>query len=170
MAQTLPKYWFPAGTQPGDYEMGISEAEDNAGRRFAFVRSGENPRGFGTLMQVFAADDYRGKRLRLRAEVKALAVEHWAALWMRVDGRWPTEMLAFDNMQDRPITGSTEWRQHDVVLDVAPAATQVAFGVLLSGIGEVRIADVEITPVSNDVAATHSETYPSAPMNLDFAL
>ena len=34
----------------------------------------------------------------------------WAGLWMRVDkGK---DMVAFDNMQDRPIKGTTDWQRY----------------------------------------------------------
>ncbi|MGE3076498.1 MAG: hypothetical protein AB7N24_20725 [Dehalococcoidia bacterium] len=166
---TLPKYWFPAGSHPSGYEMGVTEDPDRPGRRIAHVRSRNKSEGFGTLMQIFSAEAYRGQRLRLRAEVKALAVEQWAGIWMRIDGSG-NEMLAFDNMQDRPIVGNTDWRQYDVILDVEAAAARIAFGVLLSGSGEVRVTDLELTTVPHDVEPTGVETCPAAPMNLDFAL
>jgi hypothetical protein len=53
----------------------------------------------------------------------------WAGLWMRVDGQEP-KMLAFDNMQGRPIQGTTAWKRYEVILDVDPQATAIAFGIL----------------------------------------
>jgi hypothetical protein len=41
---------------------------------------------------------------------------------------WP-----FDNMDDRPIKGDSEWQQYAVVLDVPSEATALAYGILLSG-------------------------------------
>ena len=170
MPTTLPKHWFRAGTRPQDYDIGVNKTDDDSGHRFAFVRSRENTTGFGTLMQEFAADAYKGQRLRLSAMVKAVAVEDWAGLWMRIDGAGANEMMAFDNMQDRPIVGSTDWRQYEVVLDVAPTATKVAFGVLLAGSGEVRMAAVELGPVSQAIEPTSTQVYASRPLNLDFAV
>jgi hypothetical protein len=54
-------------------------------------------------MQVFRADDYRGKRLRLSGYVKAEKIDQWAGLWMRIDGENKT--LGFDNMENRGIRG-----------------------------------------------------------------
>ena len=81
--------------------------------------------GLGTMMQDIAPDDYLGKRVRFSGYVKARGVKGWAGLWMRVDSqanpRGCGEMLAFDNMEDRPIKGSSDWTRYDVVLDVAKA-------------------------------------------------
>jgi len=54
-----------------------------------------------------------------------------AGLWLRVDG--PLGMLALDNMQDRPLRGTTGWTQASIVLDVAHEATHLVFGGLPEG-------------------------------------
>jgi len=36
--------------------------------------------------------------------------------------------VAFDNMQDRAIKGTTDWRRYEVVLDVPEDATGIAPG------------------------------------------
>ena len=38
----------------------------------------------------------------------------YAALWMRVDGGG--KVIKFDNMEDRPVKGTTEWKRCSVVL------------------------------------------------------
>lgn len=60
---------------------------------------------------------------------------------MRVDGQ-NNAVLAFDNMQRRPLKGTFDWREAEVVLDVSSEATNIAFGVLLTGRGLVRLADL----------------------------
>jgi hypothetical protein len=85
-------------------------------------------------MQEISADAYHGKRVRLSANAKASDVQGWAGLWMRVDGDG-SRPLAFDNMGNRPIKGTTDWKRYDIVLDVAGQATDVAFGILLTGRG-----------------------------------
>ena len=52
--------------------------------------------------------------LRWLPSVKSQDVVGWAGLWMRVDqGK---DAVAFDNMQDRSIKGTTDWRHDDVIL------------------------------------------------------
>ena len=83
------------------------------------------PTGFGALSQFIRADDYRGKRVRFSAYVKThdvSAASSGAGLWMRVDGNGG--ILAFDNMQNRPIMGTTDWKLVSVVLDVPNDASR----------------------------------------------
>jgi hypothetical protein len=121
-------------------------------------------------MQRFKADRFRDTRLRLSAYIRTAEVESWAALWMRVDGP-DDETLAFDNMQDRPISGTLDWRLFRIVLDVPETAAVVAFGLLLEGSGRVWLDDVEFDSVGKNVpvTGTESEPLPVEPVNLDFA-
>jgi hypothetical protein len=121
-------------------------------------------------MQQISASDYLGKRVRLRAWVRSQDVEAWAGMWMRVDK--DQTMLAFDNMQNRPIKGTQSWRQCEVVLDVPNDATGIFFGVLLSGPGEIWINDVSFEVVGKEVPVTsqlpQAHTLPARPTNLKF--
>lgn len=75
----------------------------------AFLKSKQTSvDGFATLMQRVTAEQYKGKRIRLSGLLKSQDVVGWAGLWMRVDQR--KEAVAFDNMQDRSIKGTTGWR------------------------------------------------------------
>jgi hypothetical protein len=77
---------------------------------------------------------------------------------------------AFDNMQNRPITGSQDWTQHTVVLDVASDATGVSFGIQLVGKGAVWIDDLAFDVVGADVPVTDQRLRFTAPgpRNLNF--
>jgi RNA polymerase sigma factor (sigma-70 family) len=142
------KYWRVA---PSDYEFGLAEGTFE-GRRVASLRSTVKPaRDFGACRQEIAADDYRGKRIRFAAALKAVEVTNgWAGLWLRVDGAQRGTTLAFDNMEDRAVKGTTGWQRHAIVLDVAPEAESVAFGALVFGEGELLLADLAIEEVSRD--------------------
>jgi hypothetical protein len=161
--------WVKAGDRPADYEMGLDSTIAFTGNSSGYIRNAKpNPQGFGTYMQVFDATEYRGKRLRLSAYVRSENVKNWAGLWMRVDR--DKKPVAFDNMQNRPITASGEWAQHSIVLDVDQQATVVAFGILLAGEGAVWIDDVQFDIVGTDVPVTDQTVgrVPATPRNLDF--
>jgi len=167
---TVPTGWRLRGIYPTDYEVGTDTSVAHSGDRSGFLVARPEARGFGTLMQAFRADLFRGRRLRLSAFVRTADVEHWAALWMRVDG--PNEdTLAFDNMQDRPILGTKDWRQYRVVLDVPENSEIIAFGVLLGGGGRVWLDDVSFDVVDTDTPTTgvDYDELPPAPVNLDFS-
>jgi hypothetical protein len=112
-------------------------------------------------MTEVEAAPYVGKRVRLRATVSTKNVKGSVGLWMRVDGgEKPTDrgsrpsMLAFDNMSDRFIKGTSDAKQYDVVLSVPIGATKIAYGVLLNDRGEARTSDLKLEIVSDTVPLT----------------
>ena len=169
LAAGAPAGWYISGSKPADYESGIDAQAQYSAHPSAYLKSkAAEIDGFGTLMQNFRADQYAGKRLRLKAFVKIEGVQEWAGLWMRVDkGR---DVVAFDNMQDRPIKGTSGWQQYSVVLDVPQDATGIFFGVLLRGSGSVWMNSVKLEPVGVEVPTTGSGTPQDRkhPTNLDF--
>jgi hypothetical protein len=169
--QRAPEGWFLAGSDPQDYEVGVDRQEAHGGQASGFIRAiTDTPKGFGTLMQIFRADTYRGKRLRMTGLVKAERIADWAGLWMRVDGPGGT-LLSFDNMQSRPIRGTSDWSLYQIVLDVPTTSLQIAFGVLLRGAGRAWVDDFAFEVVGADVPMTGagaSATLPAEPRNLNF--
>src|SRR5687768_4575928 len=107
-------------------------------------------------MATISAAPYRVKRVRLRGGVEtANVISGWSGLWLRVDSS-TKEMLAFDNMGKRALRGTLAPAEHAVVLDVPNEAAELAFGVLLSGSGEVWTKQVVIEIVGTDVPTTGS--------------
>ena len=166
-----PKGWFVAGSHPREYVASVDREMFRSGSGSAHFESAVlKTGGFGTLMQVFQAGDFRGKRVRMSGYVRSREVQDWAALWMRVDGP-KGKSLAFDNMQDRPIKATTDWTKYEIVLDVPTEAEQIVYGVLLSGRGDVWMDDIKFDIVAKDVSATKEKVpnqIPDAPVNLDF--
>jgi hypothetical protein len=144
--------WFLAGDTPQDYTIGIEPTLLLNGKVYLKAQVAQ-PSGFGTLMQAFQGIEYRGKRVRLTANVKAQAVQNWAGLWMRVDGT-NHHILSFDNMQSRPIRGTLDWKQYAIVLDVPQQSIGIFFGILLAGPGKVWLANVQFEIVNNTVPKT----------------
>ncbi len=133
-------------------------------------------RAFTNLMQSLDATPWRGKRVRYRAAVKTadLLAGATAQLWFRVDGKsdeaGQAPATAFDNMGDRPIR-KAEWEHYDIVLDVAPDAERLVFGMFVLGKGRAWIDDVTLEAVdtavasTGDAAATTRPTLPPAVAN-----
>jgi hypothetical protein len=145
--------WFLAGDTPEDYAYGIDPLTLN-GKASAYLKAVvAQPVGFGTLMQDFRGIEYRGKRLRMSGSVKAQVVEQWAGLWMRLDGDGG-KVLSFDNMQNRQIQGTRDWKQYEVVLDVPAESIGIYFGILLVGKGQVWLSNVQFEVVGTDVPTT----------------
>jgi len=182
-----PAGWFPAGTRPNDYVFGVDEQNSARTRdriltgrqesygpllalaeRSAFIKSTPRatPAGFATLMQSISAEAWRGKRVRLSAMVRTRGAQR-AQLWMRVDGQ-NRQVLAFDSMSARPITGSRGWRSYSIVLDVPRSATSISYGFMLAGQGTVWADNFRIRAVEATTPLTAPPRLPAAPRNPGF--
>jgi hypothetical protein len=165
-----PRGWLLSGSKPAEYEAGVDADQGYQAHTSAFLKSKQpSTDGFGTLMQQIAADEYLSKRVRLSGAVKSDEVKGWAGLWMRVDkGK---AVVAFDNMQDRAIKGTTGWQRYEVVLDVPEDATGISFGILLTGAGEVWLSSTRFETVGIDIPTTSlsEKKLPGKPVNLEFA-
>jgi hypothetical protein len=111
-------------------------------------------------------DKYLGKRVRLTGYCKTENVEEWAGLWLRVGKKGGDEALGFDNMRygkkDRSIKGTTPWTKYEVVLDVPMNASNILYGVMIAGTGEIRwhTCVLEIVDDSVPVTADVQSSYP----------
>lgn len=148
--------WYKAGNKPNDYAVEIDRAvfyKGNAGVRIRSVA--EKAEGFGTVMRsgLTKTEPYKGKRLRLSAYVKTDSVSGWAGLWMRVDAQ--NETVNFDNMGNRPIIGTTDWKRYEIILDVPKSSVSIPFGVLLDGTGTIWADDFQLEEVSQNVPVTN---------------
>ena len=163
-----PTGWFTAGSRPSDYLFGTEHVEGSAGKQSAYIQARPNAShdGFGTLMQTIKADDYIGQRLRLSARMKTEDAPAFQ-MWFRVDGS-NNKMLSFYNMQDRPVTGTTGWKQYDIVLDVPPGSTTLNYGFFLQGGKGKGWADAtSLTQVDKSVPVSN-QTVSRRPVNLGF--
>ena len=173
--ERVPEGWILAGTAPKDYQVSVLP-EKREGNNVVLLESGANPdpSKFGTLSQYCSADQYLGKRVRMTGYLKSENVKNWAGMWFRVDDSKQKDLsLSFDNMSDRPIKNTTDWKKYEIVLDVPQQAGAMAFGVLLEGSGKVWISGISFEVVDQSVPTTNMvkerAALPQGPVNLDFA-
>ncbi len=165
----IPKGWFMGGDSPDHYEIGVDPTLTYDHRPCVTIKAGADPTEFAALCQQIKAEAYRGKRLQFSAVLRSENLANRAALFMRVAG--PTdEMLAFDNMRNRFITGTQDWQPYAIVLDVAEEAESIVFGFMVSLEGQAWMADVHLEVVDQSVPTTDllDEIRPYFPTNLDF--
>lgn len=154
IASTI-KGWFISGSHPQDYEMGIDRNTVHQGSTSGYLKA-QTPMddgAFATMMQQFRADKYKGKRMRFSGFVKTENVKEYCGLWMRVDSH-SEDVLQFDNMNDRRITGDTHWNHYAIVLDVPEESSTISFGVLLMGEGKVWVDGFQFEEVDLSVPTT----------------
>ncbi len=84
---------------------------------------------------------FSGKKIKLTGYIKTENVAGgWAGLWMRIDPQ-----VAFDNMQSRGITGTTDWKKYDIELDLINSAKTIVVGGLLVGTGKMWVDNLSVT-------------------------
>lgn len=130
----VPTGWLvPSGLQQ-DYSATLTEENPKGGKRCArLARAGNSGKApYGNFKQTVEAAEFRGKRVRLRAAVRAdVSGESWAGLWLRADR--PNQPPGFfDNMHDRPIRDA-QWKYYEVTGAIGQDVETLTFGLLLVG-------------------------------------
>ena len=119
------------------YQVRLDKRFVHSGNQSLLMRYAPPPpilNGGGVASASFPAGSAAGKRVRLSGYIKTRDVSQgFAGLWLRIDG--PAGVLAFDNMQDRGVTGTTDWERYEIELPVPSEATRVVFGALLPANG-----------------------------------
>ena len=127
------------------FEVGLDSKVAHSGRysfksRFTSATLPAEQKGpaFGVATFTFPVSDAKGKRARFIGYIKTEKMtDGYAGLWWRVDGERDGKraVLAFDNMSSRGVTGTSDWRRFEINLPVAADATNINFGVLVTGKG-----------------------------------
>ncbi|WP_073552217.1 S41 family peptidase [Elizabethkingia meningoseptica] len=138
----LPKGWFISGSP--SYKTNIDTQNVQNGKNALLI---EGTGGY-KIITLGLPHNYTGKNIKLTGYVKTENIsDGQAALWMRIDPK-----VAFDNMQNRGITGTTDWKKVEITLPLNPEVTdQIFVGALLSGSGKMWIDNFSISVDGVDV-------------------
>jgi len=168
----LPEGWFVSRHTGADqYRIGLDPDRPGTVLIQSIPGSGIAPGAIGVLMQSVAAAPWRGRKIRLSAELRCESAD-LATIWMRVDPE-AGKALRFDNLLDRKsagaIEGTQEWTERSIVLDVPAAAASVHYGIFLRETGRMWARNVRIGPVGDGMAVTGGPRLLDGPTNLDFS-
>ena len=154
----------PDDSKLEDYDFGVDAATTYNRQPSTYIRSKEGLKDGGSgslggsrvcdgMQQCFIASSYIGKRIRLSGALKSEGVTQRGGLYMEM---WTNadERLAFDDMIDRSIKGTTEWQTYSVVLDVPEGTEYVCTGFLLDGRGTLWANGMTLEAVGSDVPVT----------------
>jgi hypothetical protein len=90
-------------------------------------------------------------------------------MWMRVDGP-DRKILSFDNMDSRPVHGTTSWTRYEIVLDVL--ANSIDGFLLTQGGGKAWGDNFKLEKVDSTVPVTAPASVaparPKEPISTDF--
>ncbi len=102
---------------------------------------------------------FKGKHIKLTGYVKTEHVAGTGAwLWMRLDGE-ANENLGFDNMMNRPVKGTTDWKEYSIDLSYDPDKVKaIYFGGLIVGSGKVWLDNLKLTIDGKDIAIAQPYT------------
>ena len=136
-----PSGWFDStGFVTGvssDYEIRVVPRPDAVGSCVMFRSLPTvSEEDFGSLMQRCLAHQLAGAGVRVQAEIRTWQVEHWAGMWVRVDGERVSN-LVFDNMASRPIKGTTSWGVYAIEIQMPANAIWLNYGIVLGGTGTI---------------------------------
>ncbi len=124
----------------GDYSITYDQSITQNGKIAAVIESTGDNVQFKALAYSIPAD-FGGKKIKLTGYIKTENVaDGWAGLWMRIDPQ-----IAFDNMQSRGITGTTDWKKYEIELNINSNAKKLVIGGILSGTGKMWVDNLEVT-------------------------
>lgn len=170
----LPKGWTRAGDQPERFEMGRATRKGTPAAAIRLKPGEEAGSAFGTLMQSVDATAYRGRRIVLTGRLAADDVSGAVTIWLRADDI-SKRSVAFDNLEEArpdvgPVTGTSDWVERRIVLDIPDTAQTLNFGFYLRGGGTAWCAGLSLEDAGEDMSVTRSGNSPAPePQNLTFA-
>ena len=169
----LPKNWFKSGSKSESYKVATDSIIFQSGKKSVSIASLDSSiEGFETIMQYCSARNFLGTRIKMTGYIKSENVADWAGMWLRIDSKTQGESLGFDNMQDRPIIGNSDWTKCEIVMDVPAESITLNFGALISGTGKIWFDNVTFEILDNASPKVSEELnslpLPEKPQNLDF--
>lgn len=122
----------------GNYELTIDSVA-HSGKKSGKITSDQSGSSFGCIAYKIPAN-YSGNTIRLEGYMKIENVEKgFAGLLLRIDGNGSS--LAFDNMQNQNITGTSDWKKYRIILNYPKEAETIFVAGILSGKGEAWFDD-----------------------------
>jgi len=136
-----PKLWHFIGE---GYSLALDSTTTKNGYYSLAIKS-LNPsvKSFATCTNS-VANEYEGKKIELKGFIKVEGIREggFAGLWMRLDGE--SGILHFDNMSNRGIVGTQEWKPYAIELPIDGNVKRIVFGGLLAGIGKMWLDNLEL--------------------------
>ncbi|MEP6999221.1 MAG: erythromycin esterase family protein [bacterium] len=158
LVQGVPMGWY--GNPSPALSVGLDRTHRHGGTASVYVRGSSNAGNTALHMsQIFAANAYRGKRVRWSAWVQHADLTGTdVGLYMLVDG--PRETSGYDDMKSRTLTGTSDWHLISVVLDVPSNGLGIETGITMNGFGTLRVDDARLEVVGLDVSSTNTYATP----------
>lgn len=163
--ESAPDLWKGIGT--GGYAMTKDSVHAQNGKYAVLTEFiSEGSANFGGIMTALP-HGYAGKKITLKGYVKTENVTSgYAGLWMRIDPK-----IGFDNMGNRGIKGTTDWKEYSITLDMDPENTrQIVIGGILVGDGKAWFDHFSVSIDGKDIslARPYERVLTKAEMDKEF--
>jgi hypothetical protein len=142
-------YWELAGSFADDGQPAGQDYSCAAADRSAVVAATvPEPVGSAVLVQAIAAEDYRGRTVTFRGQLRATGIAGQAGLHLAVrrPPDEPTDAPLLNHGSSLTAPGSSDWTWHEVALPVPDEATVIRFGISLASHGRIELRCAELSP------------------------
>lgn len=161
----LPDKWFEWGS---GYKLKIDTSIRFEGKKSVSIESSlEIKNGnFGNVAYEIPAN-FEASEIELKAYLKLENVTDGSVgLLLRIDGSEGT--LAFDNMNQRNIRGTSDWKQYSIKLKYPENAKRIYIGALLTGKGKIWVDNFEILIDGKDLKYAKPKALSKADIDTQF--
>lgn len=139
----------------GDYKVYTDSVNVQNGKYSVVIESQGNSSNFKALA-IKLPHNYNGKVIRFSGYIKTENVTNgYAGLWMRIDPQ-----IGFDNMSNRGIKGTTNWKKYEIILPLNPQRTdRIIIGGLLVGKGKMWLDNLHVSIDGKNLDNKHLKIY-----------
>ena len=148
--------WVPDSPNRDAFRVGMIKTPGTQEGEAAVIlgKPGALRDAMGGVAQSVAAEEWRGKRVRLTARLKTMDAT-WVQIEMHVFSGPSPEQAAPRTMVSRPVSGTHDWQAQEIVMDVPADAQDIVFGVYLRGPQGAALGDsFKLEAVGRNVALT----------------
>ncbi|RZL36058.1 MAG: hypothetical protein EOP00_29825, partial [Pedobacter sp.] len=140
--QNKPKGWYILGK---GYNVKIDDKQSFNGKKSLLIESVQTEKDYAVSTIGLSPQGLIGKKMTLTGYIKTADVKDgYAGLWIRVDGKGQEKLLAFDNMNDRGVIGTTDWKKYTIEFMVKENASNISIGTILTGRGKAWFDNLEM--------------------------
>jgi hypothetical protein len=130
-----------ADGQPAWQDYSCAAADQSA----ALAATVPEPAGSAVLVQAIAAEDYRGRAVTFRGQLRATGIVGQAGLHLAAVAPFGA-LLRDHGGSSLTAPGSSDWTWHKITMPVPAEATAIRFGISLAGRGRIELRDAELSP------------------------
>jgi Peptidase family S41 len=147
----IPKGVHFDADQQKTYPLSVDSFIRQHGSYSVILQQKDSNAQFG-LFSFSIKPNFSGKKLTLKGYIRTENVSGgFAGLWIRVDGIGGT--ISFDNMANKGVTGSTDWKEYQVEVDFdEEEANLILVGGLLVGKGKIWLDNFQLLVDDKDIA------------------